>query len=303
MKRAELLAKIRFETRMCLLKCRNMSMLRRLAFLSVVYTSIKSGIYRTVRGIYYDHANIFNTQHCIVNLIKLYTRRFGCERRELFIKASLKGVFEGIIAFNVIENNEEMLVRMSGKNLIPDMTTVVSLRHSFRRVLVIEKDSVFSALTGQGHMLICGKGYPCWNTLALLEMLEGTAEILCMTDYDPHGIDIFMVYRKRIPSMRRIGLCSSDLFRYNIDVSSCIGLREWDLKTIERLEKVPKLNDSIKEELKFMEGLGYKLELECLVWNERFRIDDYIYRNTGKHRENEQFECTQHSSYRQEMND
>lgn len=115
-------------------------------------------------------------------------------------------------------------------------------------------------------LIICGKGYPCKNTIALLKRLSPTvSNIFCLTDFDPYGFHIFLIYKRSIPKIQRIGLCVEDLFENRINYSECIKLNERDLKMI---EKIRKMEDSEKllEELDFMEGLGMKMELE-IVFN------------------------------------
>lgn len=247
---------------------------RSLAFLSTVYRNMGTRVYRNKRGLYYDSVETFGSQQTVNTLIKKYTRRLGCGMDELFIRASLKGLFSGHLTFVAADST----FGLCGKNLIPEMSGIVAVRHSVQRVLVVEKDTVFSSVEDPSLIVVCGRGYPCANTLRLLSLLAQTADLFCMTDLDPYGLHIFTVYRRHIKGMRRIGLCRSDLFRYKVDRSQCTRLNRHDTRMIERLleHEAQRPGTPLLGDIRLVEGLGLKLELEAITSRDGFAIAEYL---------------------------
>ena len=201
-------------------------------------------------------------------LISKYKHKFACQMENLYIKPGLKGLVYGKMDLIL---NQSQLLSLEGKSLIPDMTEINDVSHTIKTVLVIEKDTVFSKVEDPSLIIVCGKGYPCSNTLKLLKLLERKSNIFCLTDFDPYGLHIFTIYKKYIRSIRRIGLCSDDLFRHKVTVQQCIELNKYDLKMIERLK-----NTEVKDDAMFIEGLGMKIELEMLLNRTDFNILDYL---------------------------
>lgn len=266
MERKKLEWKIREEARSILQKTTTPRTISSLQFLAIVHEMLRKGTTRKKRSIYYEAVEVFRSQSRVDALIKRYTRRFGCEMEDLGIRASLKGLFSGRIVF--ISHKDEA-VELGGKNMIPEMAEIAAVRHSAKCVLVVEKDTVLSMVEDPSLIVVCGKGYPCRNTLRLLALLEQQTEILCMTDFDPYGLHIFSVYKRCIHRMRRIGLCSGDLFRYGIEPGHCIQLNKYDRQMIRKLVAEEPV---VRDETRFIEGLGFKLELEALVARSGFSI-------------------------------
>ncbi|KAI4293197.1 meiotic recombination protein SPO11 [Pancytospora philotis] len=299
MKRAELKKRIEAEMEACLRSEFNASSLKALKFLSVAYQCVATGTDRNKRSVYYEGVEIFGKQCAVDRLLKLYARRLGCAQDDLGIKPSLKGLVSGSIVFYAssgLGDDGGTKKELSGKYLIPDMSAVERIEHAVQLVLVVEKDSVFSMTVHPSIITVCGKGYPCRNTLALLVHLALSATIFCLTDFDPHGLHIFLTYRKAVPSIRRIGLSAADLFEYRIDESECIVLSAHDYKMIKRIRSALAEEGYIKgaiaentslsnsasaimlDDLAFMEGLGRKLELDSLLKLADFEITDFITR-------------------------
>lgn len=232
--------------------------LKKMKFLQSVYVLLKSGKSMNKRAIFYDSVPIFKTQTCVNQLVKRYSSIFCCEQRDLNIKSSLKGIFEGKLTFIQNDGNQ---INFEGKNLIPDMDEILKIEHKYNNVVVIEKDTIFSRVANERYLTVCGKGYPCQNTIKFLKKIENeNIRIYCLTDFDPYGLHIYMVYKRYIKSMIRIGLKVEDIFKYKISKEKCIELKKKDMKMIEKLKE----DKELAGEAEFIEGLGMKMELEIL---------------------------------------
>jgi len=109
---------------------------------------------------------------------------------------------------------------------------------------------------------------------------ELTAELsrmipsFALMDFDPHGIEIYMVYKYgstamqidvtlKSPSLFWLGLHFEDICHFNISQKSFLSLSDVDVSKAESLLK--RIEDSrIKLEVESMHSLGFKLELESL---------------------------------------
>lgn len=243
--------------------------MKKIKFLQSIHSLLKLGQSTNKRTLFYDSVPIFKTQNSINKLVRRYSRIFGCEQKDLNIKSSLKGIFHGRLIF-IMKNNKR--IEYEGKNLIPDMDDVIEIKHSYKIALVIEKDTVFSKVESQRYLTVCGKGYPCQNTVKFLKMMENTVKMYCLTDFDPYGLHIFITYKKTIPGMARIGLKIEDVLKYKVKKHDCIHLNDFDKRMIERLKKYSELCC----EAEFIEGLEMKMELEILFNRLDFDIFEYL---------------------------
>lgn len=268
----EVLKMIEEEMEAVLNRSINKNALKRIKFLQCIYTSVSRNEYINKRSLFYSSVPVFGLQASVDRLVKEYSKQFGCSQADLRIKSSQKGLFEGNVVF-LLKNGERMI--MKGKYLIPDMEEVLSIEHSYETVVVIEKDTVFSKVSAGGHLTVCGKGYPCQNTIEFLRHLQGSARILCFTDFDPYGLHIYTVYKENILKINRIGLKVEDLQRYQVDRSACISLNMWDRKMLDKL-KAGKYKNELKFEIDFIEGLGLKMELEIIMNQNDFDISGYF---------------------------
>lgn len=238
--------------------------------------------YRQKRSIYYSAATVFGSQARVDCLIKQYTRKLDCDMDRLYIKAGLKGLLSGSMEFLLKDGR---VLGITQKSLIPDIADVEIIRYYSEKVLIIEKDSVFDRSAHPSLIVVCGKGYPCANTIAFLRLFREETEMLCMTDWDPHGIHIFMDYRRRVGRpIKRVGLDSAGLFRYGLERRECISLGPSDIKMLEYIKRKLEGEGVIEEddkvaliaEIRFMEGLGHKVEMEAVMSAETFEILEYL---------------------------
>lgn len=239
-----------------------------LKFLSIVFKSLDKGVIRSKRSVFYDCVSVFKTQTRVDSLIKKYTCKFQCKMEDLNIRASPKGLFYGDLTFEFFNGQR---IEYHGKNLIPEIVDVKSVILKTKIILIIEKDTVFENVCCESLVVICGKGYPCTNTISLLKMLEPHVKMYCLTDLDPYGLHIYTNYKKHIPSVQRIGLSSEDVFKYKLDTSQSIPLSKYDYKMIEKLR-----NFDVLPELMFIEGIEAKIELEMVLNKDEFDIFEYL---------------------------
>lgn len=243
------------------------SALRKLKFLQIVNRLLGSGNVISRRSIYYEAIPTFGSQRKVDKMVKHYTAKFGCKQEDLSIKSGSRGIFCGVLVFCSSGSRRTV----EGRGLIPDMHEVEHVECRYRVVLVIEKETVFDRVSHSDRLTVCGKGYPCSNTIRLLQMLEKQCKIVCLTDLDPYGLHIFLTYRSAVASICRIGLSSEDLFEYKVEESGCIRLSKYDHRMIETLKKTVVRDDAL-----FIEGLGYKMELESVVSRDVFDADKYL---------------------------
>ncbi|KAI5180700.1 meiotic recombination protein SPO11 [Nematocida sp. AWRm80] len=142
-------------------------------------------------------------------------------------------------------------------------------------VLVVEKETGFNAIlrylkeiekrTRKRIMLVSGKGYPCSNTLKFLMKIRNIP-ILGLFDCDPHGLNIYKVYKygsKRAPELKvpqiiRIGIEIDDIY----STSTLATITDPSLEC-SLLHSLARLNDSaLEEDIRKMVSRKYKASIE-----------------------------------------
>lgn len=264
---------IKSEIEFLLLLDINESSMMKIKFLQIVFQQLRCDSIILRRSIYYEAVPIFKKQSSVDALIKFYTKKFNCESTDLHIRSSLKGIYYGELQF--ITKDGKIVDSSLGKAIIPYMDEIGNVVHQYSTVLVIEKEAIFDRMkskVSEKILLICGKGYPCGNTLKLLKNLQNSCNIYCLTDFDPFGLHIFLIYNACINKIRRIGIGYSDLFNYPVKKSNCISLNKYDYRMIEKLKK-----SQLSAEAKFIEGIGYKMEIEIVFGEKDFDIGKFIH--------------------------
>lgn len=255
------------DTRSILQNMRSLAQIQKLKFYGIVHEMLSHDTSRSKREIFYMAVPVFKSQSVVDKLVKATSTKFGvC--LDPYITASLKGLYSGPIRFHssegVIQNSK----------LIPDMQKVFRVECDATSVVVIEKDALFSFIverTARSDILfVCGKGYPCRNTIKLLQMIK--IKKYGIFDFDPFGLHIFSVYRKSMseedqPTFLRLGITSQDLFDFKVSENDLISLNSRDLTYIENMIK-RKDCESLNADLMFLKGLGKKLEMEAFINNE-----------------------------------
>lgn len=263
----EYLIKIKKET-INLLKSQDFRLTKKLKFLEILKYMLKNNIKKSKREIYYTCPVIFETQKIVNSLIEYYCILWNIEMREINISISLKGLFIGNLIFEIKGKRKHI-----ERGLIPDMTTVESIKNKYKKVLVVEKDSIMSFINeiylkenlNKNFLLVSGKGYPDTNTKYFLKEIskDKKIEIFGLFDFDPFGLDIYRIYKETIKCIKRIGILSSDIFLYSVNEREMIELKPNDFK---KMNSINLFNENeFKEDLLFLNGLRKKCEIEIFT--------------------------------------
>lgn len=266
---------IKKNMRTCLSNIKSERDIRKIKLYEILNTISTTNTPKNIREIYYIGVNIFKNQNEVNNLIEEIEKKSGITREIFGIKNTQKGIFYGEVTF--LFNNGNVLKTKNIVNLIPEMSEIKKISYTYQNIMVIEKDTAFSRITRIVRnkriktLLVCGKGYPCRNTLMFLKMINESTKIYGLFDFDPFGLHIYTIYKYgssksilyRIESITRIGITSADIIKFKINKFDLINLNDKDMKKIEHLEKYREL----KEDLEFMMGLEKKMEIESLLNN------------------------------------
>lgn len=263
------------DTRSILKNLKSLAQIQKLKFYAIFYEMVSEGLCRTKREIFYMAVPVFKTQSVVDKLVKATSERVG-KSLDQYITASLKGLYFGPIKFysydGVIHNSK----------LIPDMQKVYKVECTADSMVVIEKDALFSFITERTKrddiLFICGKGYPCRNTMRLMQAIK--VRKYGIFDFDPYGLHIFSIYRKGLEKSEqdnfiRLGITSQDLFDFKVSENDLIEMKARDLKYIENMIKRG-VCESLLPDLMFLKGLGKKLEMEAFITREPYFFEHFI---------------------------
>lgn len=256
-----------------MLKClKSLAQIQKLKFYSILYDMLTEDICRTKREIFYMAVPVFKSQKVVDYLVKSTSIKLGISL-DRYITASLKGLYFGPVRFYV----QDGIIQNS--TLIPDMQKVHRVECDASSVVVIEKDALFSFIverTARDDILfVCGKGYPCRNTIRLLQAIK--AKKYGIFDFDPYGMHIFVVYKGSLEddSFERLGITSQDLFKYKVSERDLIDLVPRDMKYIENMMKRDDCL-ALSPDLLFLKGLGKKLEMEAFIAHDPYFFEKFI---------------------------
>lgn len=253
------------------LKSRNLVM--QLKIYEILRNMQVSGMIKNEREIFYMSVNTFRNQASVRRLIKRTASELQVSRLDLGIRNTLKGVFVGRLAF--VKNKKTFPMESADGNpqLIPDMSDIDDVLCDQKTTVVMEKDTMLSSVVfvmkeetaACNVLLVCGKGYPCRNTMMLLKMLEGKSRVFGLFDFDPFGLHIYIVYKYgsiaspelKVESMHRIRM--NDVFGQGVSENDLVPLNRHDCKMIQRLMGYSEL----VEDLQLLKSSMMKLELEA----------------------------------------
>ncbi|XP_052890165.1 meiotic recombination protein SPO11 [Anopheles moucheti] len=252
--------------------------------LATIYQLLATGTSCTKRELYYLHLDLAQTPHYTYAVLDDIGALLDADTWEMNVFNTSKGLIAGPLVLTLSDGQTiDCRINRWGTPVPLDVSSVIELRVTAKLVLVVEKDTVFKRLLEDGIfttfpdtiVLITAKGYPDVSTRLLLKKIADWSKvpIYALMDADPHGIEIFCVYKfgslamvhhqrsLAVPSMRWIGLFPSDMELLGLQG---IPLRERELKRIEQMIKRPYTQGHIQRELLLLRQLATKAEIESL---------------------------------------
>ena len=169
------------------------------------------------------------------------------------------------------------------------MVEIRNIETSAKFVLLVEKDAVYQRLLEEGLMsghlpsmvMITGKGVPDLATRQLVYMLatQMGLPVMIMTDCDPYGVDICMMYKYgslamtwvaeplAVPTSVWLGLLPSDISRLSIKASSMKPHSAQDCKKMVDLNNRQYVREDMRlsGELEILWEMGRKAEIQQVV--------------------------------------
>ncbi|ADM11398.1 DNA topoisomerase VI subunit A [Encephalitozoon intestinalis ATCC 50506] len=271
-----------------LTELKSRTLVMRIRLHEIIMEMQELGITRNEREIFYMAVNIFKSQTAVKRLISTIASELRVSKSDLRIRNTLKGTFIGKLAFVKGPDIIEMSSCRNNPQLIPDMEGIVEVFCSYERVLVVEKDTILQRIASgiererylEGVLLVCGRGYPCKNTMLLLKMIEHKTAIGGLFDFDPFGIHIFCVYKygsreapeTRVETIVRIGVCAEDILDKRIHQDGLAGLNKYDLKMVDRLMEFECFtNDPL-----LLKKTGKKVEMEAFLSKGRREMNHFL---------------------------
>ena len=230
-------------------------------------------------------------------------------REELGVHAETKGAMVG--PMQIVDNGDaiDLAAMGSGGWAVPSIVEadVIQFRkHKAKFVLLIEKGAVWQRFNKdrfwEKHkcMILHGGGQPPRGVRRLLHRMhrELALPVYVLVDNDPWGYYIYSVVkqgsinlafesqRMAIPAARFIGMSSYDADRFDIPPHVPMPLTDEDRRRAKEIRNYPWFQKAPwQREIKHMERLGVKLELEALS-NKYFSFitDEYLPRKLREKR-------------------
>jgi len=255
--------------------------------MEVMLRLIESCSKSTKRDIFYQQFCQLSSQRELDSLVAIIVAMVQVPRILLGVTATSKGLVVGDLRY---VNNEDVLVDCNlaagGDSIPQDMHEIRNIETSARFILVVEKDAVFQRLLEEGilngHLpnliMVTGKGVPDLATRQLIFMLATKMflPVLILTDCDPYGVDICMMYKYgslamtwaaeplAVPASVWLGLLPSDIDRLCIPSSSMKPHSAQDCKKMMDLHnrQYVKEDSLLMDELEILWEMGRKAEIQ-----------------------------------------
>lgn len=231
---------------------------------------------------------VFNEQSESDPIIEDIEVTVGALREELGVHAETKGTMVGPMTVNDNGDTIELTAMGSGGWGVPsivesDVIRFVKCKAKF--ILLIEKGAVWQRFNKdrfwEKHkcMIIHGGGQPPRGVRRLIFRMhnELNLPLYVLVDNDPWGYYIYSVLkqgsinlafesqRMAIPAARFIGMSSFDAERFDIPPHVPMPLTDEDRRRAREIRNYPWFQKRLwQREIKYMEALGVKLELEAL---------------------------------------
>ena len=247
----------------------------------------------TKRDIFYQMFVSCSSQQEVDRLLAVVVAVLQVPRLLLGVMATSKGAVVGDLRYT---NSEGVVVDCSlaiGGDAIPqDVTSITHIVTSARFILVVEKDAVFQRLLEDGIfsgclpslIMVTGKGVPDLATRQLIYLLSSKflLPVLILTDCDPYGLEIFLMYKYGSLAMSWaaeplavttsvwLGLLPSELSDLEIGDSSMKPHSDLDTRKMMEMSRREYLqeeadNDGLRRELEMMWNIGRKAEIQQIV--------------------------------------
>ena len=281
--------------------------------LKLIVSSIREGVYPTIRDLYYNGKHTITFRIPNVGTIRENTWDDQAEsnaaiedlevglnvlREEMGLSADVKGKVVGPII--VRSKGFEIDATRMGDTALglppnPDELDIVKIEASY--VLVVEKDAIFQRLNREGFwnkenaILITARGMPDRATRKFVRRLNEDYKlpIYVLTDSDPYGYYIYSVYksgsiklsyeseRLATPNAKFIGVTTSDIINYKISSDYVIAANDRDIKRAEELIRYPWFrSEAWKKEINLFLKMKKKVEIEALSTHGLRFLHDYL---------------------------
>jgi len=264
-----------------------------------LFYRLKSADLRT--GLFTEQTQMNKTIEDVVLLLRSPRAAFGVvtsENKGLLATRLVGVTFDGVqypeLRVRGLPVGEDMLKKDIDLNLVANM--------GLKAVLVVEKETVFFSLlesssqgvaegaaaagsggtgsemgTGSGRkslldnvVMVTAKGYPDVVTRKLLRKLETQYPLLpflYLGDCDPHGLHIYLTYKKTLPNLKSIGVHTSDILGDTKHLYPGMPLNAKERKMLRAMETENNYvleNDRLRKEVVAMRECGWKYEVEAL---------------------------------------
>jgi len=269
---------------------------------SIIIKARREGDYPTIRDLYYTgkHTIVYRDEYgrkrteetwndqkesnSVIQDIEVAT---GLLREQMGIMHDAKGKIVGNIIIRSKGYNIDLSRMGSGAYAVPPNVDKLEIRRvDAKYVLVIEKDAIFERLNEEEFwkrencILITGKGQPDRSTRRMVRRLweEFDLPVYVLTDADPYGFWIYMVYRSgsislsyeserlAAPEARFLGITVTDIYKYKIPKNYIIKATDRDIKRAKEILRYPwvKASKDWTRELKLFLEKKEKVEIEAL---------------------------------------
>ncbi len=209
-------------------------------------------------------------------------------REELGVHAETKGAMVG--PMTIVDDGDTInLANMgSGGWAVPSIVepnVIQFKKHAAKYILLIEKGAVWQRFNKDRYweknkcLIVHGGGQPPRGVRRLVYRLHNELKlpVYVLVDNDPWGYYIYSVLkqgsinlafesqRMAIPAARFIGMSSQDAERFNLPDHVAMPLTPEDRRRAKEIRNYPWFQSRAwQREIKYMEALGKKLELEAL---------------------------------------
>ncbi|MCK4342861.1 MAG: DNA topoisomerase IV subunit A [Phycisphaerae bacterium] len=231
---------------------------------------------------------VFNEQSESDPIIEDIEVAVAALREELGVHAETKGSMVG--PMTIVDNGDriELSAMGSGGWAVPSIVegdVIQFVKHKAKFILLIEKGAIWQRFNKdrfwerQQCMIIHGGGQPPRGVRRLVFRMHNELKlpVYVLVDNDPWGYYIYSVVkqgsinlafesqRMAIPAARFIGMSSRDAERFDIPAHVPMPLTDEDRRRAREIRNYPWFQKNAwQREIKYMEALGVKLELEAL---------------------------------------